>query len=91
MSMKSHCSAIQTGLGFYTPVMYYILSSGLWDFSTKALSCVSDYLTQYSLGASGPWLRENGASFQTTAGSTAESKVHMLITQCMVGYAFSQS
>lgn len=71
---------IQTGLGFYTPAMYYILSSGLWDFSTKALSCVSDYLTQYSPGAPGPWLRETGARFQTTAGSTAESKVHMPIT-----------
>lgn len=48
-------------------------------------------LTQYSPRASGPWLRETGASFQATARSTAESNVHMPITQCMVSYAFSQS
>lgn len=98
MWMKSHCSPyhlhyVQTGFGIlYSCDESYLL---LWipDFSTKALSCVSEcpILTQYSPRASGPWLRETGASFQAPTGSTAESKVHVPVTQCMVGYAFSQS
>lgn len=61
-----------------------------WKLDFHKGTLINWYLPEFMISTPRPWLREDGASSQAFASSTASTEVCLPITQCTVGWESSQ-